>query len=258
VGALVSNPPLEKEVPTAELPRNGNGHEHRVDARLSTDELEATTVDTQPLPDQMSETLEIPMVVADQSELHEEKMETATTEVISDTEPDSADVLLDLGEIEHADVMEADDFVLDLDDAFEADVIPEPAPMRAFVEPEVTESVASGIGQVSSYQPQVQAAAYPEAEEVAYEDQVHELAPEPKYQTNPIPVSVEPEVAASEPQLATVAPDRLSPEMVDAIAKRVVEMMSEKVVQEIAWEVVPDLAELLIKKRLEEKESQAQ
>jgi hypothetical protein len=33
-------------------------------------------------------------------------------------------------------------------------------------------------------------------------------------------------------------------------------MMSDKVVREIAWEVVPDLAELLIQRRLEEKESQ--
>jgi hypothetical protein len=44
--------------------------------------------------------------------------------------------------------------------------------------------------------------------------------------------------------------------MIDAIARRVVEMMSDKVVREIAWEVVPDLAELLIQRRLEEKESQ--
>jgi hypothetical protein len=29
-------------------------------------------------------------------------------------------------------------------------------------------------------------------------------------------------------------------------------MMSDKVVREVAWEVVPDLAELLIKKQLEE------
>ena len=44
----------------------------------------------------------------------------------------------------------------------------------------------------------------------------------------------------------------VSPELIDAIARRVVEQMSEKVVREIAWEVVPDLAELLIKKKLEE------
>jgi hypothetical protein len=44
----------------------------------------------------------------------------------------------------------------------------------------------------------------------------------------------------------------LSPEAIEAIARRAVEYMSEKVVREIAWEVVPDLAELLIKKKLEE------
>jgi CheY-like chemotaxis protein len=48
---------------------------------------------------------------------------------------------------------------------------------------------------------------------------------------------------------------QLSPEMIDAIARRAVEHMSEKVVQEIAWEVVPQLAELLIKRQLEEKSS---
>jgi CheY-like chemotaxis protein len=47
-------------------------------------------------------------------------------------------------------------------------------------------------------------------------------------------------------------PEGLSPEAVDAIARRVVELMSEKVVREIAWEVVPDLAELLIRRRLDE------
>jgi len=44
----------------------------------------------------------------------------------------------------------------------------------------------------------------------------------------------------------------LSSEAIDAIARRAVEYMSEKVVREIAWEVVPELAELLIKKKLEE------
>jgi hypothetical protein len=51
------------------------------------------------------------------------------------------------------------------------------------------------------------------------------------------------------------AGDQLSPEAIDAIARRVVELMSDKVVREIAWEVVPDLAELLIKKKLEEEKS---
>jgi hypothetical protein len=45
---------------------------------------------------------------------------------------------------------------------------------------------------------------------------------------------------------------QLSRADVDAIARRVVELMSERLVREIAWEVVPELAELLIKRRLEE------
>jgi CheY-like chemotaxis protein len=46
--------------------------------------------------------------------------------------------------------------------------------------------------------------------------------------------------------------DRLSASEIDAIARRVVELMSDTVVREIAWEVVPELAELMIKRRLEE------
>ena len=44
-------------------------------------------------------------------------------------------------------------------------------------------------------------------------------------------------------------------EMIDAIARRCVELMSDKVIREIAWEVVPDLAELLIKRQLEERQA---
>ncbi len=49
--------------------------------------------------------------------------------------------------------------------------------------------------------------------------------------------------------------ENLSPEVIDAIARRAVEHLSDKVVREIAWEVVPDLAELLIKRQLEENKS---
>jgi hypothetical protein len=46
--------------------------------------------------------------------------------------------------------------------------------------------------------------------------------------------------------------EQLSPEAVEAIARRAVELLSERVVREIAWDVVPDLAELIIKRRLDE------
>jgi CheY-like chemotaxis protein len=51
---------------------------------------------------------------------------------------------------------------------------------------------------------------------------------------------------------APAAGRQLSDEDIDAIARRVVEHMSERIVREIAWEVVPELAELLIKRRMEE------
>jgi 4-hydroxy-2-oxoheptanedioate aldolase len=38
--------------------------------------------------------------------------------------------------------------------------------------------------------------------------------------------------------------------------RRAVEMLSEHIVEQVAWEVVPQLAELLIKRRLEEERSQ--
>jgi hypothetical protein len=68
------------------------------------------------------------------------------------------------------------------------------------------------------------------------------------------------ESRATETNTAEVVPEQeavdpglgLSPEAIDAIARRAVEYMSEKIVREIAWEVVPELAELLIKKKLEE------
>jgi CheY-like chemotaxis protein len=64
-----------------------------------------------------------------------------------------------------------------------------------------------------------------------------------------------PPAAVDAPLASQVSAEQLSPEMIEAIAKRVVEHMSTSVVQEIAWEVVPQLAELLIKRQLEEKNS---
>jgi hypothetical protein len=50
--------------------------------------------------------------------------------------------------------------------------------------------------------------------------------------------------------------EQLSPEAIEAIARRVVEHLSAPVIEQIAWEVVPQLAELLIKRRLEEEGKQ--
>jgi CheY-like chemotaxis protein len=49
----------------------------------------------------------------------------------------------------------------------------------------------------------------------------------------------------------------LTDEQVDRIARRVVEIMSEQVVRNIAWEVIPDLAEMVVKERIRQLESEA-
>jgi CheY-like chemotaxis protein len=48
----------------------------------------------------------------------------------------------------------------------------------------------------------------------------------------------------------------LSDEQVDRIARRVVQLMSETVVRNIAWEVIPDLAEMVVKERIRQLESE--
>ncbi|MFY9825433.1 MAG: hypothetical protein WAM82_28920, partial [Thermoanaerobaculia bacterium] len=45
---------------------------------------------------------------------------------------------------------------------------------------------------------------------------------------------------------------------VDRIARRVVELLGDKTVRDVAWEVIPDLAEVIIRDRLRELESQVE
>ena len=243
VGALVTSPPVEKERPTAELPKV---EEPQEEVRMDAHELEVTTADTLPLDEALMDyehKVEQP-VAATESFPREETMKTGTR---NDSQSDS-DVLLDLGEFEPVQAGADDDFVLELDD--EPGEVPAPAyaamPVRTFVEPEVKEAVATAQGYESTYQPEVHRA-FADTQELPFASEAQDVAV-----VEPEPVFAEPEPAA-----AAVAPsssfssDHLTPEMIDAIARRVVEMMSDKVVREIAWEVVPDLAELLIKEQLE-------
>jgi len=260
VGALVSGPPAEKERPTLELPQAEAPAAE--EERMDTHELEVTTADTLRLDEEQLAELQ-----AQVEQPGEEIMETGRMEGVDlkhESHVDSSDVLLDLGEIEA--VGEADDdFVLELDDdvseaavaapayasapayeparsydnasAYEATPAYEPAPAyapapaRAFVEPQVTEAP-------QPYQSEIHDS-FADTQEVAYAV----VEPEPGSRS----VS-----SAVKSASASMAVGELSPEMIDAIARRAVEMMSDKVIREIAWEVVPDLAELLIKKQLEE------
>jgi hypothetical protein len=251
VGVLVTNPtPAEKELPTAELPKVEEPEE---EAFMDTNEIELTTADTLPLEEALArngDKVEQP-VIATESLPREEKMETETR---NDSQSDASDVLLDLGEFEPVHAESEDEFVLDLDeDSFGTATPPpayEPPAMRAFVEPQVKEAVAAAGAYESTYQPEVHSS-FADTQEVALPTEVHDVAvvePEPE------PVVVEAAPVAVEPA-TSISADPLTPEMIDAIARRVVEMMSDKVVREVAWEVVPDLAELLIKKQLEENQA---
>jgi CheY-like chemotaxis protein len=243
VGALVSSPPVEKENPTAELPKVPEPEE---DQFMDTYELEVTTADTLPLEQALLEheqKVEQP-VAATESLPREETMETETrNDSLSDSASDS-DALLDIGEFEPVHASADDEFVLDLDD-LPGEVAPawvSAAPARTFVEPEVKEAVAAASAYEATYQPQVHSS-FADTQEVPFASAMQEVAV-----VEPEPVVAEPEpVAAS----TSFSPGQLTPEMIDVIARRVVEMMSDKVVREIAWEVVPDMAELLIKQQLE-------
>ena len=242
VGALVSSPPVEKESPTAELPRTEEPEEEDA-AFMDTEELEVTTADT----------LRLDEAIAPESLRREENMETRVTE-------DSSDVLLDLGDLEPVGASaDDDDFVLELDDdvAQPAPAYSEAAPMRAFVEPEVKEAAvaAAGAYEASVYQPEVHSA-FADTQEVPYASQVPDVAVvEPEPEPEPVFVAESAPAPVAAAPATSITADQLTPEMIDAIARRVVEMMSDKVVREIAWEVVPDLAELLIKKQLEENQA---
>jgi CheY-like chemotaxis protein len=237
VGALVSSPPVEKERPTAELPKVPEPEEEEF---MDTYELEVTTADTLPLEQALidhEQKVEQP-VAATESLPREETMETETR----DDSPGDSDVLLDLGEFEPVHATADDEFVLDLDDQPGDAPAHAAAPIRTFVEPEVKEAVAAVRAYEPSYEPQVHPS-FADTQEVPFASAMQEVAV-----VEPEPVVAEPEPVAAP---TSFTPGQLTPEMIDVIARRVVEMMSDKVVREIAWEVVPDLAELLIKEQLE-------
>jgi CheY-like chemotaxis protein len=281
VGSLVGGRPAdEEELPTAEL-RSSETSDDSVapEQKLNTDQLAITTADTQPLPPGLRAEWEKDKEAAfATASVGEQKMETAVSEIHQDTQLE-ADSLLDLGDFEPVNVAASDDFVLDLDadddgpngsESFTRLYEAQPQPQRAFVEPAIMQTSAPQPASAYEYQPEVRVEtpesyeaveSYQPSDVVAYEDQVHEIEAESVYaETEEMaPVAVAPEPVASTNVSAggpTVTAENLSREMIDAIARRAVEMMSEKVVREIAWEVVPELAELLIKRQLEEKESQ--
>jgi hypothetical protein len=158
------------------------------------------------------------------------------------------DGLLDLGDFDgRTQVAVDEDLILDLDyeEPANVSVIPE-------IVPEPASETASAF-----------AAAAP-AEAVVLEPGIaiepwstHEEQPAAELQEWAIvaatPAAAVP-VSPREDEKPTEPDQALSPAVIDAIARRAVELLSERVVREIAWEVVPELAELMIRKKLEEQE----
>lgn len=76
--------------------------------------------------------------------------------------------------------------------------------------------------------------------------------------TAPAPLTVGTVTPAAVPPAATNGGGHLSDEDVDRIARRVVELMADRAIRDVAWEVIPDMAEVVIRDRLRELESQAE
>ncbi|MFL6258597.1 MAG: response regulator transcription factor [Thermoanaerobaculia bacterium] len=84
--------------------------------------------------------------------------------------------------------------------------------------------------------------------------------PEPVYPPAPGQPAYEPSPAAhaGHADLAGSGNGRLSDDEVDRIARRVVELLGDRAVRDVAWEVIPDMAEVIIRDRLRELESQVE
>jgi CheY-like chemotaxis protein len=249
VGFLVGGQPPEEMVPTAELPKPEVMPEPEPE-KLSAQEIEMTTADTQPLRPELSH-------VAQPA-----KKEVAEAlGQVSESDESAGDVMLDLGDYRAVSSSAADDFVLDID----LDEVPEESPVEAafsataFGSRDRYKSPATdwkidggGFGKLKpGVSTVVEAQASVTDAPVVTADQ---MATTQEFIRPGMDQVQAPALSASDSS-AGVSSQSLSPEMIDTIARRAVELLSEKVVQEIAWEVVPPLAELLIKKQLEEKSS---
>ncbi|MBW8877201.1 MAG: response regulator [Acidobacteria bacterium] len=84
-----------------------------------------------------------------------------------------------------------------------------------------------------------------------------QVEPEPQPWSPPAPEPAAAPVAAVAPEAGNGG-GHLSDADVDRIARRVVELLGDKTVRDVAWEVIPDMAEVIIRDRLRELESQVE
>lgn len=280
VGTLLAGRTAEDLVPTAELPKAEVASEPEIETsfeatfaptqeqepeRLSVQEIEVATADTQPLPSELRHLIEesaarnaaragAELTTDTKVEPQMEYQVPLTPNEYSQPPDSSEDMPLDLEGIESVVSDESDDFVLDIDLDVPDDSAYQPS---AYVRPPAYNPPAYMSTSSMSIETQV-----------ATTDQLAQTEEFPPFVSEPLRPYEQAEFGAVESfeqplearQQATTeglsinqgSSQELSPAVIDAIAKRVVEQMSERVIKEIAWEVVPDLAELLIKRKLEE------
>jgi CheY-like chemotaxis protein len=260
---------------------------------MTTEELEITTADTRPLSPAIRDRVE--RLKSEEGRVVETVLETEPMPAnlntdFSEVRSDSFDeVLLDLDHFEPVSFDANDDVILDID--FDAPPFESPPAVQVHAaqtvvavenrfqapsfspdfSPSLTKAPADELVDQSSEagEPEFVAAAVVEEEFIAQPgsaEMIGETAPamavqEPAHSAHAelIP-EVSPVVSVEAPGVSAPAGlitlEQLAPEVIDAIARRAVEQLSEKVVQEIGWEVVPQLADLMIKRKLEEQESQ--
>jgi len=270
VGGLMSGRQPYEEIVTAELPRA----EPEEPQRLNTQELEITTADTRPLPPELEEMAsQTARPAAGAAAAGGPKDEQPMERLINAPENGSAvaaEELLDLGDLAVDDVI-GEEFVLDLElsEEDEPEVAEASSTAARVFEPQVaqppqfeetfsrSEYSTRQFSETREY-PAPTASFEPSEKEPFQTLEYGYSESETPHESQLIRVTDDHEQPAAD--LSATASGRveqgqLSPEVIDAIARRVVEQMSTKVVQEIAWEVVPQLAELMIKRQLEEKKS---
>ena len=280
VGTLVAGRTAEDLVPTAELPKAEVAAEPEIDAsfkatfaptqepepeRLSVAEIEVATADTQPLPSELRHLIEesaarnaaraqAQLTTDTKVEPQMEYQVTPTSNEYSQPPDSGEDMPLDLEGFEPVVSDESDDFVLDIDLDVPDDSSYQPS---AYVRPPAYNPPAYMSSSSMSAETQV-----------ATTDQFAPTQEFPPFVSEPLgqyeqaefgtvqsyeePLAARQQATTEGLSMNQGSSQELSTAVIDAIAKRVVEQMSERVIKEIAWEVVPDLAELLIKRKLEE------
>lgn len=276
----------EEQIPTAELskpdfetappespPETQAGPEPEL---LTEQELEMTTADTKPLPAEMTAESFItepepePEIITEPEKPAEfvnepdmgaemESKVTNTQDTVPEVTSRTSGPLLDLDDFEPVRSAREEDFILDLDMGDGSEM---PSPAGSYSQ-QMTGAMTAPTAVAEydlSHQQTANELAEPTVDPMAETQELIQPVMQESLQQQPERTFTEPQIVEGETMRMSrpvegsqISLEQLSPEAIDAVARRAVEMLSERVVQEIAWEVVPQLAELMIKRQLEEK-----